>query len=132
MKRASFPVAMPPSDQEPSQQLPRAVLADDHALLLDAFRLVLADIVQVVATARSGTELLQLVEQLQPDLAITDISMPNGSGLDATRAIRRLGLPTRVIVLTVHEDTALAEAVMAAGAGGYVVKSASEIGRAHV
>lgn len=118
---------MPPSVLEPSQQLPRAVLADDHALLLDAFRLLLADMVQVVATARSGTELLQFVERLQPDLAITDLSMPNGNGLDATRAICRLGLPTRVIVLTVHEDAALAEVVMAAGAWGYVVKSASAL-----
>ena len=110
--------------QYPAGPMPRAVLADDHALLLEAFCLLLAKEVEVVGTARSGAELIRLALLHTPELVITDLSMPDGSGLDAARVIRVQLPATRIIVLSVHEDPALVAAALEAGASGYVVKSA--------
>ena len=102
----------------------RILIADDHevvriglAALLDA-----QDGFQVVAQASTGNEATRLTRQHRPDVVVMDIRMPNGSGIDACRAIVRDGHGTPVIMLTSHADAdALFEAIEA-GASGYVLK----------
>ena len=80
---------------------------------------------EVVAEAEDGEHAVALVTEARPDVAVLDLSMPRLSGLDATRQIRRMDSPPEVIVVTVHSDAAMQEAVFAAGALGYVLKSAA-------
>lgn len=103
----------------------RVVVADDHALLADAMALLLGPMAEVVGTAHDGETLVRLVQEQRPALVLTDLSMPLLSGLDATRLIRQLVPPPEVIIVTVHSDVALRDAAFAAGARGYVVKSAA-------
>jgi len=101
----------------------RIVLADDHALLLEAFTHILKPVGEVVATARDGLRLVELVKEHRPDLVITDLSMPELSGVEAVRQIRALTDPPLVIVLTVHAEPGMLQAAFAAGAQGYVLKN---------
>ena len=103
---------------------PRLVIADDHRLILDAFGYLIASVATVVGTAADGEELLQVVQATQPDLVVTDLSMPGRNGIEATRYIRTLPHPPRVIILTIHADPAVARAAFDAGASGFVVKNA--------
>lgn len=104
---------------------PRIVIADDHALLLEALTLLLAPAGDVVGTARDGAELLALVDSVTPDVIITDLSMPTMSGFDVLRAVMQRAAPPPVLVLTVHADVGTLRAVLAAKAAGYLVKSAA-------
>lgn len=103
----------------------RMVLADDHVLLLEALTLLLQPAGRVVGVANNGEQLLDMVEQLGPDLIITDLSMPGMSGFEVLRAIGKRSGPPPVLVLTVHADVGTVRAALAAGAAGYVVKSAA-------
>lgn len=107
-----------------SQHRPRLVIADDHRLILDAFGYLIASVATVVGTAADGDELIRVVQKTQPDLVVTDLSMPGRNGIEATRLIRTLPHPPRVIVLTIHADPAVARAAFDAGASGFVVKNA--------
>lgn len=103
---------------------PRLVIADDHRLILDAFEFLVQSVATVVGTASDGLELVACVKATEPDLVVTDLSMPGLNGIEVTRRLRELPRPPRVIVLTIHADSALARSAFAAGATGYVVKSA--------
>ena len=106
----------------------RVLLADDHAVVRSGLRALLSGEpdVQVVGEASTGREAVAKAEALRPDVAVMDISMPDMDGLEATRAIRQRGLPTQVVVLTVHADDEYLLRALDAGACGYVVKSASD------
>lgn len=104
---------------------PRILLADDHALLLEALRLLLSPVGQVIGTANDGAMLLSMADALHPDIIITDLSMPGTSGFEVLRAIRKRPSPIPVLVLTVHADIGTLRTAMAAGAAGYLVKSAA-------
>lgn len=102
----------------------RILLADDHQLFRQGLRsMLLAEGFEVVAEAADGQEAARLVRQLQPDIAILDVSMPGLNGVDATREVLRASPQTRVIVLTMHRETPYILEALAAGARGYVVKS---------
>jgi len=103
----------------------RMVLADDHALLVEALTLILEPLGRVVATASDGRALVEAVRQHKPDLVITDLSMPEASGFQALREICQFPDAPPVLVLTVHADQGTLEAALNAGAAGYVVKSAA-------
>ncbi len=106
----------------------RVLLADDHAIVRSGLRALLAaeaDL-QVVGEAATGREAVAKAEALRPDVVVMDISMPDMDGLEATRAIRERGLPSQVVVLTVHADDEYLFQALDAGACGYVVKSASD------
>jgi len=105
----------------------RILLADDHRIVREGFRRILAEHpgFEVVAEATNGEEAVDLVARERPDVVIMDISMPRLSGIDATRRIARLGLGTRVLVCSMHEDRTCVEEVLRAGASGYVLKDAS-------
>lgn len=105
----------------------RIVLADDHALLLDALTLILQPVGTVVATAQTGQALLDAVHRHGPDLVITDLSMPGMSGIEAIRAIRTTDPKVPIIALTVHADVGVLRTTLEAGASGYVVKSAAAL-----
>ena len=102
----------------------RILIADDHEVVRIGLAAVLdaQEGLEVVAQASTGHEATRLTRQHRPDVVVMDIRMPNGSGIDACRAIVRDGRGTPVIMLTSHADSdALFEAIEA-GASGYVLK----------
>lgn len=77
----------------------------------------------VVGSAESGITAIQKVQELKPDLVFMDISMPGMNGLEATRVIKGLSNPPRVIMLTTHDDPEYKKASAAAGADGFISKT---------
>ena len=103
----------------------RVALADDHHLIRSGLKLLLGsdDSLEIVGEASDGAAALQLTEALQPDILVLDLSMPGMDGMECLREIKRRGLATRVIVLTMYEDENYILEAMTAGASGYVQKS---------
>ena len=106
----------------------RIVLADDHAVVRAGLKAVLgtARDMQVVGEASNGLEAVALAERLNPDVIVMDLSMDQMDGSAATKEIVAKGLPTRVLVLTMHAEDEYLVKVLEAGAAGYLVKSAAD------
>lgn len=100
----------------------RVLLADDHDLLMAMVADVLAHEVDVLATVGNGEQAIASAIELEPDLVILDISMPNISGIEVASRLVTLPRPPCVVFLTHHEDPELVQTALAAGARGYVVK----------
>jgi two-component system, NarL family, response regulator NreC len=108
----------------------RIVLADDHALVRQGLSSLLErEKFQVVAEASDGQEVLRLVGQFHPDIAVVDISMPTLNGIDAARELARSSPKTKTILLTQHDEEQYIHEALQAGVRGYVLKSqvASEL-----
>jgi DNA-binding NarL/FixJ family response regulator len=107
----------------------RILIADDHALLLDAFSKLLGTEFDVVGTAGDGRALLEAAQRLKPDVVVADIGMPRLNGLDACVILKRSLPRTKLIFLTVSEDPDIAEEAMRRGANGFLLKksAASEL-----
>lgn len=103
----------------------RIVLADDHALVLEAFRNLLSRDVDVVATASDGHELIKVVRETKPDVVVTDISMPMLNGVDACIKLLKLLPELKIVFLTVSDDPDIVAQVIRAGAKGYLLKSSA-------
>jgi DNA-binding NarL/FixJ family response regulator len=103
----------------------RVILADDHTLVLEAFRILLAAEVDVVATAADGHELIRAVKKHKPDVVVTDISMPVLNGVDACSKLLRILPDLKIIFLTVNDDPDLVAEVIRNGAKGYLLKSSA-------
>jgi len=103
---------------------PRVMIVDDHHLAREGLKAVLsASGVEVVGVAASGEEAVELAQSLVPDIVLMDVRLgPGIDGLEATRRIKALGLPTRILMLTLHEMPAYVREALAAGAAGYVLK----------
>jgi len=107
----------------------RVLIADDHALVRAGIRALVERIdgVVVVGEAGKGSEALELVRQLSPDLILLDITMPDGNGFEVLDQVTKLYPEIRVIVLTVHEAGEYALRAVREGAAGYLPKSAASI-----
>ncbi|MGB7819267.1 MAG: response regulator, partial [Ornithinibacter sp.] len=102
------------------------VLAEDQLMVLGALSTLLeleADIT-VAGSASDGEEALHLVEALRPDVLLTDIEMPAMTGLEVAAEVRRLRLPTRVVILTTFARGGYLRRALDAGAVGYLLKDA--------
>jgi two-component system, NarL family, response regulator DesR len=102
----------------------RVVLAEDQGMVLGALAALLEieeDIV-VAGQARNGKEALEAVAQHQPDVLITDIEMPEMSGLEVAAELKRLRQPTRTIILTTFARAGYLRRALDAGAAGYLLK----------
>jgi two-component system, OmpR family, KDP operon response regulator KdpE len=99
----------------------RILVVDDERQILRVLRTSLQSHGYEILTAGDGLEALKLFEQSQPDLVITDLSMPNLDGLELTKAIRRLA-DTPIIVLSVRDQDAAKVAALDGGADDYVTK----------
>jgi DNA-binding NarL/FixJ family response regulator len=102
----------------------RVLLADDHAVLREGLALLIdaQPDMQVVAQARGGREAVRLTEQLQPDVAVLDVSMPDLGGAEAAEQIRQSCPKVRTLALTRHADLGYLRRMLRAGASGYVLK----------
>lgn len=108
---------------------PRILIVDDHQLAREGLRAVLAaDGMDVVGLACTGEEAVELAASLVPDVVLMDVRLGDGiDGLEATRQVVALGLPIKVVMLTLHEMPGYVREALAAGAAGYVLKD-TEIG----
>jgi len=104
---------------------PRILLADDHTLLLDAFKALLEPEFDVVATVVDGRTLLDECARLHPDVVVLDIAMPLLNGLDAGRQLRSRRDAPKLIYLTMNPNPDLAGEALQFGASGYVLKSSA-------
>jgi two-component system response regulator NreC len=102
----------------------RIALADDHVIVRQGLKSLLErEGFQVVAEASDGQEALRIVQSLQPDIAIMDISMPTLNGLNAAREISRSSPKTKIILLTQHDESQYVSEALDAGVKGYVLKN---------
>ena len=104
---------------------PRVLLADDHTLLLGAFEKLLSEDCDVVGQVSDGRALVEAAEELKPDIVVLDISMPLLNGLEAGRQIKRKMPGTKLVFVTMNEDTDLAADAFRAGASGYLLKQSA-------
>ncbi|HWW76629.1 MAG TPA: response regulator transcription factor [Pyrinomonadaceae bacterium] len=103
----------------------RIMLADDHEVVRKGLRAMLETRKgwEVCGEAATGREAVRLAAELQPDIAVIDLSMPELDGLEATRRIRHEAPGTEVLVFTMYDTPRMVREVLAAGARGYVLKS---------
>lgn len=103
----------------------RILIVDDHEIVRRSVRLLLAEKgLQVCGEAVDGREAVQKAEELRPDAIVMDISMPNLNGLEASREIRRVLPHVKIVILSQHNLPEVMKQAFAAGADGYVEKSA--------
>jgi two-component system response regulator NreC len=102
----------------------KVLLVDDHQILREGLRMVLdaQQGIAVVGEAGDGRQAIDMVEQMQPDVVVMDIAMPNLNGAEATRQITRRFPQVQVVILTMHENQQYLAQIINAGARGAVLK----------
>jgi DNA-binding NarL/FixJ family response regulator len=100
----------------------RVLLADDLPSVLHAVAKLLEGSFEIAGMVSDGQAALDATLALDPDLVVLDISMPNMSGIEVARELKRRGNSAKIVFLTVHEDTDILATCLAAGGLGYVVK----------
>ena len=100
------------------------LLVDDHSLIRAGVRALVLDIpgYAVVGEANDGSQLLEMVEQLSPDIVLLDISMKETSGLEALQRLKKVRPQSKVLILSMHTDPALIMQALESGAHGYLLK----------
>jgi DNA-binding NarL/FixJ family response regulator len=108
--------------------MPRVLIVDDHAFIRRGVQTILQGFPewQFCGEASSGSDAIQLVEQLHPDVVLMDVTMPGMNGLEATRIIHRSHPEVKVILLTLHESAEVLRNGFRAGASGYLLKADAE------
>ncbi len=103
----------------------RVFLADDHPTLRVGLKALLhqAPDMEVVGEANTGTEALERIRRLQPDVAVLDCELPGLAGPEVAARLQEEGLPVRVLMLSAYNEARYIHASLAAGAVGYVLKS---------
>ena len=104
------------------------LIADDHPMVRQGLHLTLGTLpgIQVIGEATTGQQAVELAESLQPDVLIMDLNMPEGNGIEATRALTKSSPHVKVLILTMFDDDASVFQAMRAGARGYLLKGAGE------
>jgi DNA-binding NarL/FixJ family response regulator len=106
---------------------PRVLLADDHLLVAEGMKSLLAPEFDLVGVVEDGRALLKAARTLRPDVIVADISMPHLNGIDALVQLRREGDRVPVVFLTMHRDVTFARRALDAGASGYVLKHSAPV-----
>ena len=101
---------------------PRVLLADDHRVVSEGLKHLLADDFDLVGTVEDGRALVAAAKKLQPDVIVADITMPHLNGLDAMTQLKKDNSDIKVVILTMHHEAAYARRALEAGALGFVVK----------
>lgn len=104
---------------------PRIILADDHPIVAEGLRSLLAARYDVVGVVGDGQALLDAARSLQPDVIVADISMPLINGIEVTARLATDEPQIKVVILTMHREEGYVRRAMEAGAAGYVLKVAA-------
>jgi len=102
----------------------RILLADDHILFREAMRKAIGDTkgLAVVGGVGDGLELMDFLKHTRPDMVILDLTMPNLSGLEAAREIKKLYPEVKILILTMHKSTGCLKGARLVGVDGYLLK----------
>jgi two-component system, NarL family, response regulator NreC len=103
----------------------RVILADDHLIVAEGLGRLIAEVAELVDCVSDGRQLVESARRLQPDVVVSDITMPQLSGLDAMRVLKSEGSRARFIFLTIHADPYLAAGAIRDGASAYLLKQAA-------
>jgi DNA-binding NarL/FixJ family response regulator len=111
------------------EQILRVLVADDHPLILQGLRrsLEACDDIEVVGEARSGAEVVGLVERRRPDVVLLDLRMPGMDGVECVKQIKQSSPEVKAVVLSACDDRPSIESAEKAGASAYVIKSVSSV-----
>lgn len=111
--------------KEGEEMICRIVLADDHSMMREGLRSLLKDIpnTEVIGEAENGRDTVRLCRELNPDLVIMDVAMPELNGIEATRQIVHENPKTKVIALSMHSTKRFVLDMLQAGAVGYLLKN---------
>lgn len=106
----------------------KVIVADDHAVVRAGLRALISaePDLKLIGEAAGGTEAIELVSRLHPDVLLLDLSMPDLDGIAVTRKVKESQPDLYVMILTLHEDEALLRTALKAGASGYILKHAAE------
>jgi DNA-binding NarL/FixJ family response regulator len=104
------------------ERKPRVVLVDDHASVLAALGRMLRESCNVVASVSSGSEAVEAVRRLTPDVLVADLMMSDIDGLEVCRRVKRLVPETAVVIITASDDTVVRAAALRDGASAFVPK----------
>jgi DNA-binding NarL/FixJ family response regulator len=105
--------------------LKRILLADDHQIVVDGLKSLLAGEFELCDAVGDGRQLVERAIELQPDVIVADISMPLLNGIDAVKKLREEGVAAKVVFLTMHPDVTYLSRALEAGASAYVLKHAA-------
>jgi len=103
----------------------KVIIADDHLMVRQGFTVLLnaQPDIEVIGQAADGNEMVELVENLRPDVVLADISMPNLNGIEATKIIHQRYPDMPVVMITIHTSSSYVIRALRNGARGYVVKN---------
>jgi DNA-binding NarL/FixJ family response regulator len=104
----------------------RILLADDHAVVRQGFKMILGaqPDFEIVGEAGNGNEALEMAGALNPDIVVMDVAMPELNGIEATRRLATASPRARVLALSMHKDSVYVREILRAGARGYLLKDA--------
>jgi DNA-binding NarL/FixJ family response regulator len=101
---------------------PRVLLADDHLIVAEALKSLLAQEFDLAGVVEDGRALVEAAGKLRPDVIVADVTMPHLNGIDALIQLRQSGDRVPVVFLTMHRDVSFARRALDAGASGFVLK----------
>ena len=104
---------------------PSILIADDHAILAEGLVKLLSARFDVVGIVADGTALIDAAERLRPDIIITDVNMPVVSGLEALERLKKRGVTSKFVILTMHGETSVAARAMRSGAAAFLLKQSA-------
>ena len=105
----------------------KVVLADDHTIVTEGLRALLAPEFQIVAAVDNGRAAIRAVRDFNPAVIVLDISMPLLNGIDTAREIRQFDPKIKIVFLTMHSDLAYVHEAFGAGASAYVIKHSASL-----
>lgn len=103
----------------------KVILVDDHHIVLDGLESLLQQEpeFQVLASLHSGEEVLEMLKTQQPNILLTDFSLPGISGIDFVRQVKKLYPQVKIIVLSMHDEAHIIKSVLKEGVDGYLLKN---------
>lgn len=101
---------------------PKVLLADDHRIVTEGLKSLLAHSFEIIGIVEDGRSLIAAAKTLKPDVVVVDLSMPLLNGIDAIPLLRNQDPDVKIVILTMHQDPAYARRGLAAGAQGFVLK----------
>lgn len=100
----------------------KVLIADDHTLVAEGIARLLSENFEIIATVENGADLIRMASETAPDLALLDVSMPELTGVEATRKLLEIVPTCKIICVTMHSNPEFVREAFRAGASGYVLK----------